>query len=786
MLGLLHDLGKYSQEFQDYLKSASGLIDQDADDFVDARRARGRIDHSTAGAQRIWRMLSRGGSPESSCVAEILSLCIASHHSGLIDCITPDGDDHFTRRINKAEKLAHLDEAWSRVDARVSSRLSQLLSGTSLVARMVAICRSITQREQLAGGSPPIAQGKLGLLVRFLFSALIDADRTDTADFECPGTGRLRHHGRYVPWAELIGRLEAHLASLANSQRIDRLRAEVAEQCRLAADRLPGIFTLTVPTGGGKTLASLRFALHHARRHQLDRVIHVVPFTTIIDQNADVVRSILEPATEGVERGRIVLEHHASLTPANETWQTKTLAENWDAPVVYTTSVQLLEALFGAGTRGARRMHQLANSVIVFDEAQTVPVRCIHLFNNAINFLVEHCGSSVVLCTATQPLLNTVDAQKGAARFAPADEIIPDVPQLFAALQRAQVRYRHQPGGWTDSDVATLAAEEIAAAGSCLVIVNTTKAARTLYQQAGQTPIGCRLHHLSARMCPAHRRKILAEIRQRLGDGAPTLCISTQLIEAGVDVDFAAVIRYVAGLDSIAQAAGRCNRNGRRTVGRVHVLNPADEHIDRLTDIRQGRDVAQRILSEFAANPGAFDGDLLAPKAMNRYFADYFARRCREMDYPLSPGEAGRDDSLLNLLAENRLAVQEYKRQTHSAPPMALRQAFMTAARAFRAIDAPTHGIIVPYGAEGRELVADLCSASRPDLQHDLLRQAQQFSVNVFSRQFDDLQEMGAVCEIGAGVGERGLGIFHLRAEYYSEEFGWSDTPVLPMETLYV
>jgi CRISPR-associated endonuclease/helicase Cas3 len=539
------------------------------------------------------------------------------------------------------------------------------------------------------------------------------------------------------------------------------------------------MFTLTVPTGGGKTLASLRFALHHAQKYRLDRVIYVIPFTSIIDQNADVVRRVLEPASDGIEPGSIVLEHHSNLTPDEQTWRSKILSENWDAPVIYTTSVQLLETLFGAGTRGARRMHQLANSVIVFDEAQTIPLRCIHLFNNAINFLVEHCGSSVVLCTATQPLLNAVDPQKGAARFQPGDEIIPDVQRLFDALKRTEVIPRHQAGGWTDDDVAALAFDEIKSCGSCLIIVNTRGSARTLYQTCARSSDSA-IYHLSTSMCPAHRRKVLAEIRIRLESGTPTLCISTQLIEAGVDIDFGAVIRHVAGLDSIAQAAGRCNRNGQRTIGRVHIINPAEERIDRLVDIRMGRDVAKRIVAEFERNPSAFHDDLLGPKAMATYFDYYFFQRANEMDYPVSPNDATRDDRLLNLLAENYQAVDCYKQHQNSPPPLHLRQAFMTAARAFRAIDAPTKGVIVPYGVEGRELVAQLCAAFKPELQFDLLRRAQQFSVNVFPHVFDALQRADAISEIGTGIG-----IFHLRPEYYSEEFGLSDTPAIPMETLY-
>lgn len=778
VLGLLHDLGKYSKAFQDYLGSAVGLIDQDADDFVSPEHLRGRIDHSTAGAQYIWRELSKTG-PSGQLSGQILALCIASHHSGLIDCITPDGDDNFTRRISKAEQNAHLEEALTKIDESVSHRLAELIDDTNLADRVQQLVRSIIQLEHRCGRSKTVTQFKLGLLVRFLFSCLIDADRIDTADFEQPGAHRLRHQGQYPRWDELLCRLEAHLSNFADAYAVDKLRREISMHCRDAAYRDQGLFTLTVPTGGGKTLASLRFALHHAKRHKLDRVIYVIPFTSIIDQNADVVRRILEPASEEIEPGSIVLEHHSNLTPEKQTWRAKILSENWDAPIIYTTSVQLLETLFGAGTRGARRMHQLANSVIVFDEAQTVPLRCVHLFNNAINFLVEHCGSSVVLCTATQPLLNAVDAQKGAARFQAQDEIIPDVQRLFNSFKRVEVCPRHRAGGWTDNDIAALAADEIASSGSCLVIVNTRKAALTLYQACARRTDSA-IFHLSTSMCPAHRRNVLARIRERLANGDPTLCISTQLIEAGVDIDFGAVIRHVAGLDSIAQAAGRCNRNGKRAVGRVHVINPVDDKIDRLVDIRAGRDVAARVLAEFEHNREDFDSDLLGPKAMARYFEYYFFRRANEMAYPVSPDIATRDDSLLNMLGENQLAVHDYMHDRKCTPPLHLRQAFMTSAEAFHAIDAPTQGIIVPYEVEGRELVVQLCSAFKPEAQFELLRRAQQFTVNIFPQIFDRLLRADAISEIGTDIG-----IYHLRPEYYSDEFGLCDSPSAPMETLY-
>ncbi|MDP4030432.1 MAG: CRISPR-associated endonuclease Cas3'' [Gallionella sp.] len=408
LLGLLHDLGKYSGEFQVYIQSAIGLINEDEDDYVDAHGLRGTIDHSTAGAQLIWEKLAKHGDI-GKIVGQVLALCVASHHSGLIDCISSGAGvpakDKFTKRMSTPEARAHLLEAKGKMNANISARFQALIVSPELLGGIKESVRRVMTYDLTKGVDPSqnqITQFKIGLLVRFLFSCLIDADRLDTADAEKPRSAKKRQYGNYVEWATLIERLEKRLLEFGDTETIDKIRRDIANHCLDAAQRNKGVFTLSVPTGGGKTLASLRFALHHAQQHKMDRVIYVIPFTSIIDQNADVVRTILEP--KGVPRGSIVLEHHSNLTPEQQGWREKILAENWDAPVIYTTTVQFLETLFGAGTRGARRMHQLANTVLVFDEIQTLPVNTVHLFCNAINFLVEHCCSSVVLCTATQSM----------------------------------------------------------------------------------------------------------------------------------------------------------------------------------------------------------------------------------------------------------------------------------------------------------------------------------------------------------------------------------------------
>lgn len=788
LIGLLHDLGKYSEAFQIYIQSATGLLNQDEDEaFVDAAGLKGKIDHSTSGAQFIWRELkNRGGLDRAA--GQILALCIASHHSGLIDCLSSSPgkptEDGFTKRMNKPDAKTYLQEVLGKVDTKLLTDARELLACQEITTAIQAWIVKLF--DKTPGATPKekdeslVLQHQIGFLVRALFSCLIDADRIDTADFEHPGRARRRQHGNYASWETLIDRLETHLAGMTPTQPIDDLRREISEHCLDAASRDTGIYTLTVPTGGGKTLASLRFALHHAAKHQLDRIIYVIPFTSIIDQNAEVVRRILEP--EGVEAGSIVLEHHSNLTPEVQGWRSKILSENWDAPVVYTTIVQLLETLFGAGTRGARRMHQLANAVLIFDEVQTLPVNCVHLFNNAMNFLADFCKTTVVLCTATQPLLNDVDANKGAIRIPPGNELMRDVHQLFDNLKRVEVMNCRKPGGWSQEEIATLAFEQIESVGSCLVIVNTKKAAQAVYRLCRSHPYAA-VFHLSTSMCPAHRKSRLNEIRSRLDTKVPlpTLCISTQLIEAGVDVDFGSVIRYAAGLDSIAQAAGRCNRNGRAQQGLVHVVNPCteDENLDKLPDIRIGRDKAEGVLNDYEADPEKFGKNPIGPVAMAAYYRDYFFARANEMGYKVTHSALG-PDTLLNLLSRNTLAVNDYAQTTRRAPEIYLRQSFMTAAKAFKAIDAPTRGVIVPFGEEGKAIVNALCAAYVPDKEFELLRRAQQYSVNVLPYLLETLSKVEVLKEI-----QEGTGILYLtEPRYYSEEFGLSDTPEGLMEVL--
>lgn len=751
LIGLLHDFGKYSGAFQTYISTETGLLEPDGDDQPSQK---GKIDHSTAGAQWVWKELAKfGKNGEGKLCAQILALCIASHHGGLIDNLSADGEEHlFNNRIHKADDKTHLTECKQQADAQIQER-AKALAGKELLISM------LTRLKTLDGASDTITQFNRGLWTKFLFSCLIDADRISSADFEYAENTAYRQRQK-PEWSIAVDRLEQHLQQLTDKQAdqkgpIDHIRQAISEACYRRASEAQGIYTLTVPTGGGKTLASLRYALHHAQQHQLERVIYVIPYTSIIEQNAIAIRSIVEHDHDAFPW---VLEHHSNLEPEAQTWHSKLAAENWDAPIVLTTMVQFLETLFGGGTRGVRRLHQLANSVIIFDEIQTLPIRCTHLFCNALNFLSQQANTTAVLCTATQPLLNKLKAPlKGQLEIPKQNELMPDPPELFKQLQRVTVQPQIRLQGWSESEIAELALSELRNKGNCLVIVNTKAWAQKLYQLCRAELDESAVFHLSTNLCSAHRHSVFQAMRQRLDSRQPVLCISTQLIEAGVDIDFASVIRFLAGLDSIAQAAGRCNRHGRLSEATVHVVNPALEAINQLIDIKEGQKQSRRVLDELG------DCDLLGPGAISRYFQYYFYDRADEMDYRVPAAQLGQDDSLLNLLSHNpnNSIVRESGRFEM------LRHSFKTAAQHFKTIDAPTQAVIVPWG-EGEALITEICGLSHYETARyrDCLKRAQKYSVNVFPNDWRKLQQQQAIYPIGEEA------VYCLDKRYYSDAFG--------------
>lgn len=576
VLGRCHDLGKLSDEFQHYLhKEGAASVDAAVEDESTAGK---RVDHSTFGARFVAEDVGK-------VFGQILAFCIAGHHTGLPD---ETSADDATQRSTLRHKL-------DPVKYSIPS-----ISGLEIELPPLKLSLKPT------GAGREDAPFQLAFFTRMLFSCLVDADRTRTEEFCDPIASAERSQFAERSRPSLASLKEQLDVSLRNKQRdatptdVNRQRTIVLECCRTAADMQPGFFSLNVPTGGGKTLSSLAFALQHALKYDLRRVVVAIPFTSIIEQTADVYRAALGPlAAAGL------IEHHTNLQPARDTRSNQLGAENWDAPLIVTTNVQLLESLFAYRTTPCRKLHNLARSVIVLDEAQTIPVELLKPALAALRELVLNYGCSIVICTATQPALeHRADFAIGLEAVRP---IIPDAVPLFHALKRVEVR---PVGKLTDDELASCLAHE----RSALCIVNTRKHASRLYDLLAKRSEPGECFHLSTWMCGEHRRAVLKKVRRRLKAQQSCRVISTQLVEAGVDLDFPVVYRAEAGFDSIAQAAGRCNREGLLPIGVTYLFEAEDKPPAGL--LRAAAEVGRELLP---SHP-----DPLASEAIEAYFQLFY------------------------------------------------------------------------------------------------------------------------------------------------------------------
>jgi CRISPR-associated endonuclease/helicase Cas3 len=671
LAGLWHDLGKYRPAFQAYIRNASGFEAQSAH----VEGAPGRVTHSTAGA--LWA-IERLAAP-----GRVLAYLIAGHHAGLHDWV--DGLEY---RLSLPESRRELDES--------------LAAGPS---------SAILDQGDFAPDLRAIPGGPAGfaLWVRLLFSCLVDADFLDTESYMDPG--KFSGRGDWPELPSLSERFAAHMAELdrtAAPTPVNALRRQVRADCLNAAALAPGLFSLTVPTGGGKTLSSMAFALEHARRFGKRRIIYVIPYTSIIEQTADVLRRIF---------GDAVIEHHsnAETDPEHENTRSRLACENWDAPIVVTTSVQCFESLFAARTSRCRKLHNMVNSVIVLDEAQLLPPDFLQPILDVLNLLTRHYGVTVVLSTATQPALASrdyFDPSKQIRGLEQVREIIPDPDDIYRRLKRVDIRL---PADWNTPTTWEDLAAGLSKYDSVLAIVNTRRHARDLYRLM---PPGAL--HLSALLCGAHRSALIGRIKLQLIAGIPTRVISTQLVEAGVDVDFPAVYRALAGLDSIAQAAGRCNREGLAAAGEVVVFIPPDRAPPGL--MRKAEDACRATLYGHVGDP------------LNRaLFAAYFERL-----YYASDLDAQRICDALKVDGQT-LAV-----------------GFSTAAKRFRLIeDADSAAVIVRYlGRDGTDDTVDglLGTLRKGNADRWLMRKLQRYTVNIRRRDAMRLQDQGDIEEILPGL----------------------------------
>jgi len=584
--GLWHDWGKGSKEFQAYLRHANNIIDEFNSYY------QGKVDHSSFGAQQAFQLSKQEG--------KLLAYMIAGHHSGLMNW-QQDAKHGLKYRLDKIVCSCDFQMQGENVPKTLPFQMDQKRFGF-----------------------------QLQFFVRMLFSCLVDADFLDTEKFMNPDGAIMRENQSKIEnlnknfWEKFN-----ELRNDAKKSEVNQVREMVLSDCVSAASWNPGLFSLTVPTGGGKTLASMAFALKHAVQYEKRRIIYVIPFTSIIEQNARVFREVL-----GED---VVLEHHCNFVADDADRITKLRAENWDAPVVVTTNVQFFDSFFANRTSKCRKLHSISNSVVIFDEIQAIPVEKLRPCLEVIRELSLNYGVSSVLCSATQPAINqSEDFKEG---LEDVRGIASDVAGLFQKLKRANVTCI---GKQKNEDIA----ERIKQQHQVLCIVSTRKQAKDIFQQIGDHADH---YHLSALMYPAHRTRVLEEIRNKLRTKQKCRVISTQLIEAGVDVDFPVVIRSIAGMDSIAQAAGRCNREGLRDAGDVFVFEP-EEGVP-AGYFRQTAQCAERLFDRFKEV-------LLNPPSIKEYFLNYYWLNQSRMDqdgvWRICQG-AGRGDIQFEELAKFRM-----------------------------------------------------------------------------------------------------------------------------------
>jgi len=751
LIGILHDMGKGTKKFDSYIRySAKNPND---------KSLKGTINHSTAGAKFIYDNFYNTTNQYQKFTAQIVSLAICSHHGGLIDCLDLKGIDKFTDRMNPDKDIFY-EEALKYF----TEECFEIAQIKELFIKATEEIKAIFIKINKIDSSAKFGRFAAGMLEKYLFSCVIDADRYDTYTF-MEGKEENSKIDRSVLWNELSDLLETKLKVFPKITKIDLLREEVSVSCKKFAINGPGIYQLSVPTGGGKTLSSLRYALAHAKKFNKDRILYIIPFTTIIDQNAKEIKDIL-----GHED--MILEHHSNLIidyskDNDEDLEAyKLLTERWDSPIILTTMVQFLDTLFSGGTQGARRIHNLANSVIIFDEIQAIPIKCINMFNSAMNFLSNICRATIILCTATQPLLEKTEMP---IKLSENPNIISDVHEKFEQFKRVNLVDKMVVGGYSAASLKNFILDKMDQVESLLVILNTKNSAKEIFNELLQANKELTkekqyiIFHLSTNMCPAHRIRILKNMRAKLGHER-IICISTQLIEAGVNISFGCVIRSLAGLDNIAQAAGRCNRHGENEeCSEVYIVNIKGENVSKLVDIKAGQLCTERVLRDFKETPDIFDKDLLSQKAMERYYNYYFYERRNQMNYTLS--KENNDKSMYDILSGNNDAANEFNSRNGYQSKLMLKQAFKTAGNEFQVIDQNTTGIIVPYG-EGDELITLINGDCSLGQLKQYLKRAQQFSVNLFEQDRRKLEEKGAL------IGLKNNAVIALRKEFYGEDVG--------------
>lgn len=741
LAGMVHDLGKFSENFKNYIeKAADGEKVQ-----------RGSVNHTFAGV----RFLLEKHSDEqlfgfSDIVLEILAYAVGAHH-GLFDCVDDNNNNGFTKRIQK-EGIDYLNAAQEFLKICCSKQdIEDLLKQSEKECLPV-----FNEIEKLADNADAKIQNTqitfyIGFLARLILSAIIEADRSDTSQF-MNGYSEKTVKNISEIWINCIKNVEQKLSTMPLDKPINETRAQISALCAEAGNLESGIYRLNLPTGAGKTLTSLRYALHHALKHNKKRIIFTMPLLSIIEQNAGIIH-------EYIGNEDILLEHHSNVIETDETGELdkrELLIESWNVPIIITTMVQLLNTLFAGKTSNIRRMQALCNSIIVIDEVQTVPDKMLSLFNLALNFLAKICNATIILCSATQPCFEKT--------MYPLDKSVKDLITLTKEQETVFKRVRLEYKGEMDcEELADFAAGILEKNNSLLLVCNTKNEAAVMFNLLCSKLKDVKAFHISAGMCTAHRKETIKEMQEALENKQQkVLCVSTQVIEAGVDVSFARVIRLLAGMDNIVQATGRENRN-REFDGLApgYIVRLKGEFLKGLSEIEDAKNAAADLLVKYKNNPQIYDDDLMSAKAVNEYYKSLYKNvKSGYHDFYI---EAVRD-SILNLMSCNGNVdsekIPEYNKYF-------MHQALKTAGGLFTVFDESSIDIIVPYD-RGKEIIQKIFAVGDKDYEKlkAILKEAKRYTVSLFKYQKIKLEEQGALIFVPSA------GVYILQDGYYDELTG--------------
>ena len=784
LAGLIHDAGKMHVAFAEYIeKAANG-----------EKVLKGSVVHTFQGCRLL---LERYHKSNEDLDAELIAYAAAAHH-GQFDCVGRSSTDGGKSRIHgfdyrtgkqgigyEEAKAGFLElcQGGSRLDSLFEEAKTELGSLFEKISDLADGNSQIQGDDPEEGGDDKKFEEEAsfysGLTARLILSAVIEGDRRDTARF-MNGTVYPSFPGfddKTKFWGRLLDEVEKKLMRFERTTPIQKARGEISDQCRRFASNGTGIYRLNVPTGAGKTLSSLRFALAHAALYKKRRIIFTAPLLSIIDQNAQVIREYLGDDS-------IILEHHTEIGDVlddkkiagnkegknkdndhrkEELTDRELLAENWDAPVIITSMVQLLLTLFGGKNANIRRFQALCGSVVVIDEVQSVPAKMITLFNLAVNYLSGVCDVTFLLCSATQPYLEGVDHPL----FPEPKDVVPYDEKLWAPFKRTSIL---EAAGMKLEEIPSFVANQLEKTTSLLVICNKKAEAEYLFDNVKDRQKNCICFHLSASMCMKHRKDKLKKMTDALEmsrKGDPkVICISTQVIEAGVDISFGRVIRFEAGLDSIVQAAGRCNRNG-EDAGQapVYIVDCIDEKLGKLTEIQAGKTALKGLLESYRNNPEDFRKDLTSSESVRCYYRKlYEGMEENYQDFAVE----GRGRSVFSMLSQNR-GYQSCARKGWDR--YFLNQAFAEAGAAFHVFEEDSDDVVVPYKG-GEALIAEFekmkaGSGSRPlpfNELKDWLKKVKPYTVSVYGYQKEALEKAAGIYEID--------GVLFLRKELYDQETG--------------